>query len=108
MYQVAEHDEFDLVVAFRTSAGTLSAPSSIAYRVDAADGTAIVASTSVSAASSVTITLGYAANAIVDSTKEFEDHVVTVIANFGTDGSGNARQVTKQWQYQVRNLAVLS
>lgn len=108
MYQVNEHDEFELTVTFRTAAGVLAAPTTISYRIDAADGTEILDDTAVTpTATSVVLTLGYDANAILDDTLEFEDHVVTLTAGYGTDGNGDPRQVTRQFQYQVKNLEQL-
>lgn len=107
-YVVNEHDELTVTVSFYNESQVLSAPTSISYRVDTAGGTQLRDDTSVSAASSVSITLKYADNAISDSNLTEEEHVMTVTAGFGTDGDGNPRQITREFRYLVKNLSAIS
>ena len=76
-----------LTVTFRDKDGALAVPSTISYKIDClTTGTAILASTSVSAASSIDITLTPTNNTIVTATNSREVRRVTVTGTYsGTD-----------------------
>ena len=79
-------------------------PSSGNYRVDTDDGTSIRAVTAISglAASDHYLRLDPSDNAIQDTTKEFEEHVVTVEIFYG---SAPIKEQKGEWRYQVKNLS---
>ena len=64
----------------------LAVPTLLSYAVhEAEDGTVIRANTTLTPASSVEILLNAADNAILDATKDYEKHRVTVNAKYGAD-----------------------
>ena len=111
MQIVNERDEDTLSVSFYDTDGvTLVTPTRIDYRIDEAEtGTAIRALTQFTpAATTIAIPLRYADNVIVNSGRRQEEHIVTVISQYGTDPQGNPKQKSDQYRYMVRNLEGLT
>lgn len=82
-----------------TETWTANTPTTVHYRLDNADDTQITDWTSVSAASSVTISLTGTQNAIVSDCLDYETKQLTVQANRGL-----STQYQDTFAYKVRNL----
>ena len=99
MKTVNEASTSYLTVSFYDKDGVLAVPTSITYRIDEPHtDTAILASTAVSAASSVDITITPTQNTHV-VTKWPEKRVVTVTAVYGASDS-----ISEEYEYQIKNL----
>ena len=84
--------------------GVLFTPTNARYRVD--DLTSrkeLVAWTSLTAATSMTITLAASVNAIIDSSKKFEVKVLTVETDHGLSSAH-----PEEYKYRVKNLEFVS
>jgi parallel beta-helix repeat protein len=88
-------------VNFRTrSTAAASTPTSIRYRVDClTTGRQVIADTSVSAASSVSITIPGPNNGTIDDGNDFEERQLTVTADYGL-----STQVKAAQKWRVRNI----
>jgi len=92
-----------LEVAFLDKAGAAALPTGVTYRIDClSTGTAVKASTSVTPATSVEITLSALDNAIIGNAPA-ERRRVTVEATYGV-----ADAVRSQYDYLVRNLSAIA
>lgn len=99
MDQVNENSTAYLTVAFADKTGAPAVPSAATYRIDdVTNNRAIRATTSLTPAASIEITLAPTDNAIVGTASE--THRVTVTAQYG--GAGDA--VNSEYDYQVVNL----
>ena len=93
-----------LTATFLDKDGVAAIPSTVRYRVDCkTNASAIRGWTVVSPASSVEITLTPSDSAIHDATQQFEEHVVTVEATFGSGDEAN-----EEYTYHVKNLDYVS
>jgi hypothetical protein len=100
--EISEGSAFTVTVKFWDDSAedwVASTPTSIRYRIDGANDTQILGWTSVSAASSVNITLTAANNAIVDNNQDSEGKVLTVERD-----NGLSTQYRGTYRYDVRNL----
>lgn len=92
-----------LTVAFLDKTGAAALPTGVTYRIDClSSGTAIKASTSVTPATSVEITISATENAILGGLP-FERRRITVEATYS-----GSQAVRDQYDYQVRNLGYVS
>ena len=100
MIRVNEQSTAYLNVTFLNGSGEAVAPTSVTYKVtDSSSGTVVRNTTSISAASTVTISLDSVDTRMVDSTKSQEDHIVTVTGSYG--GTDYARD---EFTFTVVNL----
>ena len=84
--------------------GVLFTPTNARYRLDdLTSRNAIIAWTSITASTSMTITIPAASNAMVDSTKKTEVKVLTVETNFGLTSAH-----PEEYKYRVKNLEFVS
>lgn len=97
-----EDSAFSATVYFRDRATqAASVPTNIKYRLDClTTGYAILDWTTVSAASSATISVTAAQNAILDESNSYENKRLTVAGDYGL-----STQVTEFATYQVTNLS---
>lgn len=103
MQRVNEGTTAYLTVSFLDKAGSASAPSAVSYRIDClTSGAAIKGATSVSAASSVEITLSAVDNALQAQTNPRERRRVTVTGTYGATDA-----VIDQYDYDVVNLRAI-
>ena len=90
-----------LTVAFLDKAGVAAIPASVTYRIDClTTGTAILADTSLTPASSIEIAITPAQNAILSDGNASETKRITVKASYGVSDGVNA-----QYDYTVTNLS---
>ena len=84
--------------------GVLFTPTNARYRVDdLTSRNELVAWTSLTAATSMTITLAASVNAIIDSSKKFEVQVLTVETDHGLSSAH-----PEEYKYRVKNLEFIS
>lgn len=89
-----------VTVTFKDRDGVLAAPSSARYRIDDEETeTEILDWTALVAASSIEIELTSTQNAVVDSDRKEEVHVLTVEATTST-----GKIVTAEWKFRIANL----
>jgi len=89
-----------LEVDFLDKDDAAATPSAVTYRIDClTTGAAVRASTSLTAGSSIEITMTPADNAIQDQANDYERRLVTVEATYGASDSVNSEH-----EYVVRNL----
>lgn len=99
MDSVNENSTAYLTVAFADKTGAPAVPTSATYRIDdITNNVPIRASTALTPAASIEITLAPGDNAIAGRASEI--HRVTVTAQYG--GAGDA--VSNEYDYQVNNL----
>ncbi len=85
---------------FRDDERNLAVPNSVEYRIDnKEDDAEILAPTSVTPASVIRIMITNDQNIILDQTLEYEEHVITVTANYGVGDS-----ISEQCVFKVKNL----
>lgn len=101
---VNEGSAFTVVAKFwddSTEVWTAATPTSIRYRVDSLETTSqIIGWTSATPATSVTITVSYAANAITNDCKDRERKQLTVEID-----AGLSTQYQSTYEYYVKNLS---
>lgn len=101
METVPERSRKSYRVSFRGDDGEPVIPSTVRYRVDDEEsGTELVAWTTVSPASRVTISIPASANRILDDDNTREVKVLTVQSDASTDD-----QQSQEERYQVMNLS---
>ena len=101
LFEVTEGSTAWLTVSFYDRAGNLEAPSTVVYEIwDVASNTQIKASTSLTPASQVEITLSNLDNKILDSTLFREARKVVVTA-----GYAGSQALVQDYVYHVRNIA---
>jgi len=101
MLSITEQSTGYLTVSFYDKTGALAVPSSATYRIDDKDtGQAVRASTALTPASAIEITLTKADNTILNDAGRNEERRVTVISVYSATD-----QVTDEYIYKVINLA---
>lgn len=104
MDEVNEGDNFNLAIAWKDSDGNAVTPQSASYRIDDVNsGAAVRAETALAATSSVTVNVMKADTAILEPTNRHEGRRLTATAIYGTDGDGNPKQKTVEYEFQVNN-----
>ncbi len=104
MMQVNEGTTAYLSATFSDKTGTADTPSTITYRIDDVhSGTEIRNATTVTAASTVEITLSPVDNRILNTAQNYETRRVTVVASYGASD-----QVTAEYTYRVTPLVGVS
>ena len=107
MWIVNEKDSFQCPVSFKDESGAAVTPTSISYQIlDAETGTTIRGATTVTPASSVTITLTFDDTTLVTSTRRQEERILQVTSVYGTDVAGKAIQKTDTYQFMVRRAGL--
>lgn len=105
MKNVNEGTTSFLTVTFLNKNGVAETPSSASYSIKTEDGVAIRAETAIGGlAGTVELTLTSVDNRIVNSLKQNEIHVVTIVGVYGSSSD----KVTSEYRYQVNNLMGLS
>jgi hypothetical protein len=100
MNTVNERSTAYLTISFFDPNGTVATPASVEYRIDDYDtGIQIRDDASISAGTSVQITLTPGDNTLLNNYAEFERRRVTVIAHYGQDD-----QQTAEYVYSIANL----
>ncbi len=101
---INEGSSFQLDVQFLDSDGVAQTPSSASYSVhDLNSGTELIATTMIAPASSVELMIPPAASRVVRTSVLKEEHVVTIIANYGP-----TEAVTEEFHFLVRNLKFIT
>lgn len=93
---ITEGSAFSVVARFRTGSAD-AAPTNARYRVDDQDEAELVSWTSLSPATSITITIPASVNTC-DTDMASEQRLLTVIADYGL-----STQFIAQYRYEVRN-----
>lgn len=89
-----------ITASFKDKTGLPAAPASANYQIhDAATGAEIKATTALTPATDIEITIAPSENAVLNSSLAVEKHVLTVV---GTYGASDA--VTGRFYFNVRNL----
>lgn len=101
MQVVNERDTVYVTAVRRNSADTLSAPTTLDWRLSLTDGTTLQDWTAVAnPASEQEVTVPSAKNAMQDSGAPYEDRVLTFRFNYGYSNVGYEQTV-----YRIRNMA---
>lgn len=101
METIYESSRKTFFVFFKDDNGNLFVPTTARYRLDAADGTELIAWTPISPLTGrVTISIPATANRILSTANRREIKVFTVQSDQGTDN-----QLSKEERYQVTNLS---
>ena len=104
MMQVNEGTTAYLSATFSDKTGNADTPSTITYRIDdVRSGTEIRDATTITAASTVEISLSPTDNRILNATQSYETRRVTVVASYGASD-----QVTAEYTYRVTPLVGVS
>lgn len=99
--QVNEGSTAYLTIEFADKDGLPAVPNTVTYRIDCmTTGTAILASTSLTPASSLEITLSATYNRIIAQDNKYEKRLVTVVA-----GYAGSEALTSEYTYLVKNLS---
>jgi hypothetical protein len=98
---VNEKSNAVLTLEFISDTGVPVVPDSFTYRIDTADGEVVRVSTPVvPTLTTYDIALTTADNTVINNTLDTEQHVVTVVWQYGA----NTKQGTAQFIYSVKNL----
>lgn len=92
-----------ITVSFSDKAGLPAAPASATCKIhDVATGTEIRASTALTPATDIEITITPSENAVINPNLAVEKHVLTVVGTYGVSD-----QVTGRYYFNVRNLGYI-
>ena len=104
MATVNEKTTAYVAVKFYDKAGALAAPSSVTWRLDCMTNSQQIADwSSISPASEIEITVGFALNAIINQANDTERRVVTVRAVYGASD-----ELHSEFVYILQNLRNVS
>ena len=104
MDRVRSGDQFQLTASFFDQNGSPVIPLTAKYVVSLAKGGAVLrAATAIpgTLATAMSFWINQADTAMQDTTKREEEHVVTVIATYGTDTDGNPEQKSEEYHFEV-------
>lgn len=99
LHRVPERSRASFRATFVAENDQVFTPTAVRYRVDSQDGTVLVDWTSLTPASSITITVAASANRILNDANAAEVKIITIQSDYGTDN-----QMSEELQYQVVNL----
>ena len=96
---VTDSSAATFVASFYTDAWVATTPTTVRYKLTDASESDLIAWTTVTPGTSVTITIPAASNAPADNSLRYDVRLLTVQAD-----NGLSSQVTEPFVYQVRNL----
>jgi len=99
--KITERSSYTVTARFRNRSSVADVtPTNVRYRLDSRDGAAQIADwTSATASTSVPIVITSAQNAMLNDTRSFERHVLTVASDYGL-----STQYIDTFDFEVRNL----
>lgn len=104
MDEVNEGDNFNVILAWKDADGAAVTPQSAVYRIDDVNsGSQIRGETSLNSTSTETINITGADTVILDQSNRHEGRRLTATAVYGTDGAGQPKQKTVEYEFQVNN-----